>query len=177
MLVCSKLSRSREYVGCRRAIVDRYLITSSNEWLVVLCFTHPSTLFMSFHCHSSPIHKSFGFLPVLCKEPTLFCPRSHRIEQNILIEWLSKRPSTLFHSCHGYSSRFNLRPGLKPFPKRQSLDFPKLKEFADDNFKFDENGTQFSNRVENTAGKGEIARYEQFFLFPQCFQKTCTADT
>ena len=22
-------------------------------------------------------------------------------------------------------------------------------------------------------GKGEIARYEQFLLFPQCFQKTC----
>ena len=25
-------------------------------------------------------------------------------------------------------------------------------------------------------GKGEIARYEQFLLFPQCFQKTFTAD-
>ena len=28
-----------------------------------------------------------------------------------------------------------------------------------------------------TAGKGEIARYEQFLLFPQCFQKDCNADT
>ena len=27
--------------------------------------------------------------------------------------------------------------------------------------------------VENTVGKGEIARYEQFLLFPQCFQKAC----
>ena len=26
-------------------------------------------------------------------------------------------------------------------------------------------------------GKGEIARYEQFLLFPQFFQKACTADT
>ena len=26
-------------------------------------------------------------------------------------------------------------------------------------------------------GKGEIARYEQFLLFPQCFKKTSTADT
>ena len=26
------------------------------------------------------------------------------------------------------------------------------------------------------CGKGEIACYEQFLLFPQCFQKTCTAD-
>ena len=29
------------------------------------------------------------------------------------------------------------------------------------------------NQVENTVGKGEIACYEQFFLFPQCFQKAC----
>ena len=31
--------------------------------------------------------------------------------------------------------------------------------------------------VENTVGKGESARYEQFLLFPQCFQTNCTADT
>ena len=31
-------------------------------------------------------------------------------------------------------------------------------------------------RVENAVGKGEIARYERFLLFPLCFQKTCTAD-
>ena len=66
---------------------------------------------------------------------------------------------------------------LNPFPKRQILDFSKLKEFADDNFKFNENGRKFSNRVENNVGKGEIARYEQFLLFPHCFQKTYTADT
>ena len=63
------------------------------------------------------------------------------------------------------------------FPKRQILESSKLKEFADDNFKFNENGRKFSKWVENTVGKGEIARYEQFLLFPQCFQKTCAADT
>ena len=57
--------------------------------------------------------------------------------------------------------------------RRQILDSSKLKEFADDNFKLDENGRKLSNRVENTVGKGEIARYEQFLLFPQCFQKAC----
>ena len=66
---------------------------------------------------------------------------------------------------------------LKPFPKRQILDSSKLKEFADDNFRFDKNGRKFSKQVESTVGKGEIARYEQFLPFPQCFQKTCTADT
>ena len=49
------------------------------------------------------------------------------------------------------------------------LDPPKLKEFADDNFKLDENGRKFSKWVENTVGKGEIARYEQFLLFLKCF--------
>ena len=50
-----------------------------------------------------------------------------------------------------------------------------MKEFADDNFKFDENGIKFSKWVENTVQKGEIARNEQFLLFAQCFQRTCTA--
>ena len=36
----------------------------------------------------------------------------------------------------------------------------KLTEFADDNFKFDENGRKFSKEVENTVGRGEIACYE-----------------
>ena len=60
-----------------------------------------------------------------------------------------------------------------PITRQQILDFSKLKEFADDDFKFDENGRQLSKLVENTVGKGEIACYEQFLLFPQCFQKAC----
>ena len=51
-----------------------------------------------------------------------------------------------------------------------------MKEFADDNFKFDENGRKSSKLVENTVGKEEIARYEQFLLFPHCFRKTFIAD-
>ena len=30
---------------------------------------------------------------------------------------------------------------------------------------------QLTDLVENIVGKEEIARYEHFFLFPQCFQK------
>ena len=54
---------------------------------------------------------------------------------------------------------------FNPFPNDKILDSSKLKEFAD-NFKFDENGRMFSKQVENTVEKGEIARYEQFLLFP-----------
>ena len=56
---------------------------------------------------------------------------------------------------------------------QQTLDSSKLKEFADDNLKFDENGRKLSKQVENTLGKGEIAHYEHFLLFPQYFQKAC----
>ena len=65
----------------------------------------------------------------------------------------------------------------QPLPKRNNSDPSKLKLFADDNFKFVKNGTRFSKWVENTVGKREIARYEQFLLFPHCFQTTCNADT
>ena len=46
------------------------------------------------------------------------------------------------------------------------LDCSKLKEFADDNFKFNENGRRLYKQKENFVGKGEIACYEQFLLFP-----------
>ena len=51
------------------------------------------------------------------------------------------------------------------------LDCFKLKEFADDNFKFDENGRKLSKQEENTVGKGEIARYEQFFFSHSVFKR------
>ena len=35
---------------------------------------------------------------------------------------------------------------------------------------------QLSDRVENIVGKGEIARYEQFLLFPQYFQQVYVVD-
>ena len=58
------------------------------------------------------------------------------------------------------------------------LDASKLKEFADDIFNFDENGRKNLKKESKTLWeKGEIACYEQFLLFRQCFQKTCAADT
>ena len=62
---------------------------------------------------------------------------------------------------------------MKAITRQQILDSSKLKESADDNFKSDENSRKLSEWVGNTVGKGEIARYEQYLLFPQCFQKTC----
>ena len=70
-------------------------------------------------------------------------------------------------------SVFNSLPLFYTFPKRQILDSSKLKEFADDNFKFDENDRKSSRWLKKAVGKGEIARYKQFLFFPLCFQKAC----
>ena len=43
---------------------------------------------------------------------------------------------------------------FNPLPHDKNLNWSKLKQFADDNFKFDENSRKFSKRVENTVGKG-----------------------
>ena len=56
------------------------------------------------------------------------------------------------------------------FTKLQNLDSSKLKEFADNIFRFNENCRTFSKKVENTLEKGEIACHEQFLLFTQYFQ-------
>ena len=62
---------------------------------------------------------------------------------------------------------------MNPLPDNKILDRSKLKKSTDDNLKFHENSSKSSKRRENTVGKGEIACYEQFLLFPQCFQKDC----
>ena len=83
-------------------------------------------------------------------------------------------PSTAeFKSLTIIKPGFNWLNGIQPNTRGQILDSSKVKELADDNFRFDENGRKLSKQVENTVGKGEIARYEQFLLFPQCFHKAC----
>ena len=52
---------------------------------------------------------------------------------------------------------------IKPYPKQQILDSSKLKQFADDHFKFNENGRMFSKNVGN-------------FSMSWCFQETFIAD-
>ena len=53
----------------------------------------------------------------------------------------------------------------------------QTESFCRQQFQIGENGRKLSKLFENTVGKGEIARYEQFLLFLQCFQRARTADT
>ena len=49
------------------------------------------------------------------------------------------------------------------------LDLSKLKEFADDNFKLNENGRKLSIRVENIVGKRRHCSEQAISPFPTAF--------
>ena len=85
------------------------------------------------------------------------------------VKLLNMSNFTFFHNIF-YA--IHILKSFNPFPNSKILDSSKLREFADDNFKFDKNGGKFSELVENTVGKGEIACNKQFLLFPQRFQET-----
>ena len=53
-----------------------------------------------------------------------------------------------------------------PITRQQILDSYKLKEFADDNFKFDENGRKLFKQVENTVGKRRNCLLQAISPFP-----------
>ena len=71
----------------------------------------------------------------------------------------------------GFLQKKTILVAVLPITRPQILDSSKLKEFADNNFKFNKNGRKLSKWLENTVVKGEIAGCEQFLLFPQCFQE------
>ena len=69
-----------------------------------------------------------------------------------------------------FKTLFKSVDNITTLSQTKILDCSKMKEFAYNDFKFDESGKMFFKRVKSTVGKGEIARHEQFLLFPQCFQ-------
>ena len=92
-------------------------------------------------------------------------------------------PEPSFEVAMLSANALKICPKFRLFGKELTLSqttnfrlFQTETEFAHYNFTFDEIERKFTKRVENTVGKGEIVHYKQFFLFLQCFQKTCTVD-
>ena len=65
----------------------------------------------------------------------------------------------------------------EPFISHANFVFFQSAENKDMMSKILTNGGKFSDRVENIVRKEEIARYKQFLLFTQCFQKLSVVDT
>ena len=60
---------------------------------------------------------------------------------------------------------------INPLPDDKILDWSKLKQSADDNFKLDENSRKFSKQVENTVGKGRNCALRAISPFSTAFSK------
>ena len=60
---------------------------------------------------------------------------------------------------------------LNSLPNNNFLDWNKLKAFADYKLNVATIMISVFDRVENIVGKKEIAVYQHFLLFSQCFQK------
>ena len=60
---------------------------------------------------------------------------------------------------------------LSTITRRQILDPSKLKDFADDNFEFDEHGRKLSRQVENNKLKRRNCSLRAISPFPTVFQK------
>ena len=99
------------------------------------------------------------------------CKRKEKVDRKL------GRFSRTVHQLRREISGIKVLESGKTLYQRLISDSSKMKKFPDDNVKFNENFIKFLERLENTVGKGKFARYEKFLLFPQCFQKTCTADT
>ena len=61
--------------------------------------------------------------------------------------------------------------GAEPFSKRQILDSSKLKEPADDNSKFDENGKNVSQKGRKHSAKRRNCLSQAISPFPTVFSK------
>ena len=83
---------------------------------------------------------------------------------------MQSKPITRQQHFRLVQTETNCRQHFDPLPDDKILGRSKLKQFADDNFKFHENSRKFSKRVENIVGKGEIALRSNF-SFPTVFSK------
>ena len=59
----------------------------------------------------------------------------------------------------------------QPITRRQTLDSSKLKEFAEENFKFDENSRKLSQRVEKHCGKRRNCSLRAISPFSSVFKR------
>ena len=67
-----------------------------------------------------------------------------------------------------FNAMHNMEAQAQLFPKQQILDSSKIKDFADDNFKFDENGTKNGRKH---CGKRRNCSLRAFSPFPSVFKR------
>ena len=138
------------------------------HWLLPSHQTGPPSINCLEYCASTPVNTENHLVNMKKKNFATRCGGKTHTKCYAASSNSLKSP---FHQKHDNPTC----TAINPFTNDKFWTFPNY-EFTDDNFNFGENGRNLYKRVEHTAGKGEIAHYKQFLLFPQCFQMTCTAD-
>ena len=91
--------------------------------------------------------------------------------------WISEKNPSFHMPVHNVSrpnrALWRLNQILNPLPDDKFQTLPNWKSLQTTISNFTKMKKKLSKQVENTVGKGEIAHYKQFLLFPQCFQKDC----
>ena len=77
----------------------------------------------------------------------------------------------LYVKLHMKNTEYSSLHVSEPFPNQQILNSSKLQEFADDNFKSNENGRKFSKWLENTVEKRRNCSLRAISPIPPAFSK------
>ena len=78
----------------------------------------------------------------------------------------------MFPLCGVHGRKVEPRPRiLNTFPNNKMIDLPKFKAFTHDNSNVAKMATLFCHKIANIVGKEDVAGYQHFLVFPQCFQK------
>ena len=76
-----------------------------------------------------------------------------------------------FFCSHLHFSTKTIKKDINPSANDKILDMTKSKAFADDQLYVAKMTISLFNSIQNNVGKGEIAGYPHFLLFPWCFPK------
>ena len=138
-----------------------------------------SKLFLSYLCSlhglssiSSTLISSYFFWEQYCLNfLSMYLKQACTVSQRLIaVGWLlSVRESDILKQC---STKRRLT-----FPQTTSFRLLKTQRVCRPQFQISWKWWEILQTVRKHCEKGEIARYEQFLLFLQCFQRTSAADT
>ena len=135
-----------------------------------------------FHASISTLSENFPPLSSNLKNYRLQFLEVWKMTKYLIWEWVKWQTlsNENYSNCHSYLTSiwacikcYQVVKGyLYSFPKTSFWDRPKFKEAADHIWNVAIKGFLETDCIENIVGKGEIAHFEQFHLFPRCFPKT-----
>ena len=100
---------------------------------------------------------------------------------DLYVAWMFAQTFNHVSYLHIFFSIYSICASAKvitePFPKQQILESTKSKEFADDNFRFNENGRKLSKQLKKTLREKEKVLVTSNFSFSHSVFKSLVQQT